>query len=314
MTNISTSLPGGVFAAALTPLTEKLEPDMGPLIAHAKWLLEHGCDGLAILGSTGEANCLTMEQRGDVIAAVGAALPTERLLIGTGACAIADAITLTRAAVDLGMKNVLVLPPFYYRPVSDDGVYRYYSALIEAIGDTNLRIYLYNFPQMTGFSFSSALITRLRDEFGAVIAGMKDSSGDWDHMRDMCRTQPGFHVFAGTEAFLLDIMRAGGVGCISATANVTSAMCQKVYQAWSADDQAADAQQTRLTATRKALQAYPAVPTLKSLMGDKGMPADARWQYMLPPFVPLADEARHGIAADLAGLAFAGPGNAAEAA
>ena len=151
-------------------------------------------------------------QRLDVIATAADELPAEKLLIGTGACSIADAVTLTGAAAERGLNNVLVLPPFYYRPVRDEGVFAYYAALIEAVGDPNLRIYLYNFPQRTGFGFSSDLVGRLRDSFGAVIAGMKDSSGDWEHMHEMCRTQPGFHMFAGTEVYLLDILRAGGVG------------------------------------------------------------------------------------------------------
>lgn len=306
---------GGVFAAALTPLTSSLEPDREPYIAHAQWLLDHGCDGVAILGSTGEANSLTLDQRLDVIGFVGDDLPAEKLLVGTGACSVADAITLTGAAVARGMNNVLVLPPFYYQPVSDAGVFNYYEALIGEIDDPNLRIYLYNFPKMTGFSFSNDLVSRLRDTFGAVIAGIKDSSGDWQHMRDMARSQPGFNVFAGTEAFLLDILREGGVGCVSATANVTCAMSQEVYQAWrsGADAATADALQAHLTATRKALESQPAVPALKALLARENQPASARWQYLLPPFVNLAPAEISDLEQHLGDLAFPGPGLSAAA-
>lgn len=309
MTDQITTTLGGVFAAALTPFTSSLEPDRDALIAHGQWLLDHGCDGLAILGSTGEANSLTLDQRLDIISFVADELPAEKLLIGTGACATADAITLTGAAVARGLTNVLVLPPFYYRPISDDGVFRYYETLVDSVADSNLRVYLYNFPQMTGFSFSSELVGRLRDKFGAVMAGMKDSSGDWDHMEEICKTQPGFDLFAGTETYLLDILRAGGVGCISATANVTSAMCQEVYQAWLAKDAAgADALQETLTATRKALQVYPAVPALKSLMARDGRAVEAKWQHLLPPFVRLDSDDAAALQEALSGLAFPGPG------
>ena len=309
MTDSSSASLCGVFAAALTPLTSSLEPDREPYIAHANWLLEHGCDGLAILGSTGEANSLSLDQRLDIVSYVGDELPVEKLLIGTGACSIADAITLTGAAVARGMTNVLVLPPFYYQPVSDDGVFNYYDKLIGAIGDPGLRIYLYNFPKLTGFSFSDDLVSRLRDAFGAVIAGMKDSSGDWEHMRDMARSQPGFNVFAGTETYLLDILREGGVGCVSATANVTCAMGQSVYQAWrSGDDATAETLQSNLTATRKALESQPAVPALKALMARENQPASARWQNLLPPFVGLQPGEISALEQQLADLAFPGPG------
>ncbi len=314
MTDQMTTALGGVFAAALTPLNSTLEPDRDALIAHCQWLLGHGCDGLAILGSTGEANSLTLDQRLDIIGFVADELPTEKLMIGTGACATADAITLTGAAVARGMTNVLVLPPFYYKPISDDGVFRYYQSLIDSVADSNLRIYLYNFPQLTGFSFSSELVGRLRDKFGAVIAGMKDSSGDWAHMSEICNSQPGFDVFAGTETYLLDILRAGGVGCISATANVTSAMCQAVYQEWLARNvSGADALQSKLTDTRMALQAYPPVPTLKSLMARESLAGGAKWQHMLPPFVRLDSSAANNLQESLAELAFPGPGLAAAA-
>jgi 4-hydroxy-tetrahydrodipicolinate synthase len=309
MTDSNGFIPHGVFAAALTPLAASLEPDREALIEHGKWLLGHGCDGLAILGSTGEANCLTLDQRLDVIGYAADELPAEKLLVGTGACSVSDAITLTGSAVTRGLVNVLVLPPFYYRPVSDAGVFRYYEMLIDSVADTNLRIYLYNFPQMTGFSFSSELIGKLRDRFGAVIAGMKDSSGDWAHMSEICVSQPGFDVFAGTETFLLDILKVGGVGCISATANVTSAMCQQVYQAWlDKDEPAAEILQERLSATRAALQAFPAVPSLKALMARTPNASNAHWQNLLPPFTGLDANAVAELQERLDGLKFQGPG------
>jgi len=312
MSDQNDSQPHGIFAAALTPRTTALEPDRDSLIAHCQWLLAHGCHGLAILGSTGEANSLTLDQRLDVIGYVADELPAETLLIGTGACAIADAITLTGAAVARGLYNALVLPPFYYRPVSDDGVESYFAQLIDALGEPNLRIYLYNFPQMTGFTFSNEFVGRLRERFGATIAGMKDSSGDWAHMEEIARGHPGFDMFAGTEKFLLDVLRVGGVGCISATANVTSAMCRAVYDAWSGGDgDSADRLQAALTETRLALQDFPAAPSLKALMAQKNLPSNAQWQNLLPPFVSLDTAALTALDEKLASLSFPGPGQAA---
>ena len=150
----STSLPRGIFAAALTPLDPSFAPDHDAFIRHATGLLENGCDGLAVLGSTGEANSLSLDQRLALIETAAGRLPKDRLLIGTGACAVADAIALTRASLAAGVANVLVLPPFYYRPVTDDGVFAYFARLIDAAGTDRLRVFLYNFPQLTGFAFS----------------------------------------------------------------------------------------------------------------------------------------------------------------
>ena len=296
-----TSLPRGVFAAALTPLDSSLAPDHDAFIRHATALLEGGCDGLAVLGSTGEANSLTLDQRLALIETAAARLPPNRLLIGTGACAVGDAIALTRASLDAGVFNVLVLPPFYYRPVTDDGVFAYFAGLIDAVGTDRLRVFLYNFPQLTGFAFGAGLIRRLHDRFGPVIAGMKDSSGDWDSMRTLCAVVPDFALYAGTERYLLDILDQGGAGCITATANLTAARCQSVFQAWRSGDRAeAERLQARLTEIRLAMQQHPLVPLQKAIMQRRT--GDDVWSRMLPPFAPLTDEHENVVSACLESL------------
>ena len=284
-----TALPRGVFAAALTPLGPDLAPDHDAFIGHARALLEGGCDGVAVLGSTGEANSIPLAQRRALLEAAAAGLPPDRLLMGTGACALADAVEMTRASVAAGVFNVLVLPPFYYRPASDDGVFAFFAELIDAVADERLRVFLYNFPQLTGFTFGTGLIARLYDRYGPVIAGAKDSSGDWESMRALCTAAPGFSVYAGTERYLLDILDHGGAGCITATANLTAAACQSVFQAWR-DGNRADAEQhqTRLSEVRLALQRYPLVPLQKALLQQRT--GGAIWTRMLPPFVALEDE------------------------
>jgi len=285
-------LISGVLAAALTPLTDDLAPDREAFLEHCRRLLAEGCDALAILGTTGEANSLPVDERAAVIGWVSERLPRERLLVGTGSCAVADAIRLTRACLAGGVRCVLVLPPFYYKPLTDDGAYGFFARLIDRVGDDRLRLYLYNFPSLTGYAVGAELVRRLIDRYGPVVAGMKDSSGDWPSMRDMQRRFPGLDLFAGSETFLLPLLNEGGAGCISATANVTAPLCQAVYSAWRAGDwAAAEAAQTRATAARRCIEAFPVIPALKSLLEQRtGKPL---WRNVLPPFQPLdAESAR----------------------
>ncbi|MFQ5971093.1 MAG: dihydrodipicolinate synthase family protein [Alphaproteobacteria bacterium] len=287
MSTDRTALPRGVFAATLTPLDESLAPDHTAFLAHARWLLARGCDGLAPLGTTGEANSLTVDQRLALIELATAELPAKRLLVGTGSCALGDAVRLTRASLAGGVSNVLVLPPFYYKPLADDGAFRFFAGLIDAVGDAGLRVHLYNFPQLTGFHFGHALIDRLSSRYGPVIAGMKDSSGDWENMRATCRSFPDLAVYAGTERLLLDILNEDGAGCISATANVTATLCQAVYRSWLSVDGDAESLQATLSEWRGAIERYPVVPALKSLMGHvTGAPV---WRNILPPLSPLPE-------------------------
>ena len=292
----------GVFAASLTPMTDELEPDTAALVEHVGWLLDEGCDGVAVLGTTGEANSLSIEQRLRVIEAAGAHLPTDRLMIGTGSTAIADALRLSRAALDAGIFNLLVLPPFYYKPVSDEGLYRFFAGLIDGLGEPRVRVYLYNFPQLTGLNFSLELINRLRVDFPEQVVGIKDSSGNWDNMRAVAESFPGFGTFAGTERYLLDILRAGGAGCISATANSTSMLCQHVFAAWRDGSPRADERQEKLTGWRMALQSVPGIPALKALAA--GRTGREGWRNMLPPMVPLSADQELELMGKLTDLGF----------
>jgi len=289
--------PRGVYAASLTPLDENLAPDIPRLIAHSRWLLANGCDGLGILGTTGEANSLSLADRRRIVEATAAALPKERLLPGIGSCSFADAAEIARAALDAGVKNVLCLPPFYYKGVSDAGVEAFIGKVIEGAGSADLRLYLYNFPQLTGYAFQLASVERLRARFGAVIAGMKDSSGDFANMKRFAEGLPGFRVFSGTEQFLLDILEVGGVGCISATVNLTAPWCRAVLDA---KGEARRAAQEHLTRLRLAVQAKPLIPALKGMMAR--LTGDARWLAMCPPYLPFAPSELDAMAKDLAAL------------
>ena len=277
----------GVFAAALTPMDDGLNVDHGAFAAHCRRLLDAGCHGLGVFGTTGEANSLSADERMAALEAlVGSGIPGERLLPGTGSCALTEAVRLSRAALEVDAPGVLVLPPFYYKGVSDDGLFRFFAELIERVADPRLRVYLYHFPQMTGVGISLPLIERLLEAYPGVIVGTKDSAGEWERIETLCREFPGFRVFAGTERFLLDTLRHGGAGCISATVNVTSREARQVHDAHEAgrEDEAAALQES-LTELRNTIEGYPQIPALKSTMGH--LTGKGVWGYLRPPLTSL---------------------------
>ena len=281
-----TTLFSGIYTASLTPLTSSYETNLPALVSHVEQLFESGSDGVAILGSTGEANSLTIEQRLDIISYCGRTLAPERLMMGTGSCALQDAIRLTQASIEAGVFSVLVIPPFYYKPQSDESVIRYYSELISSVDDSRLRIIFYNFPKLSGYNFSTEILQEFKERFGDIAAGIKDSSGNWENMLSITYNVPDFMVYSGTETLLLNILREGGAGCITASANLLAPECQLVYQAWRNDQQnTAEQVQKELTVLRKALESYQFVSELKGLMAEHT--GSEHWQEMLPPFIPL---------------------------
>ena len=279
----------GIYTASLTPLFDSFEPNIPALIRHAQWLLEEGSDGVALLGSTGESNSMTVEQRQSIIEQSALELPPDRLMMGTGSCALQDAVRLTQASVNAGVLSVLVLPPFYYKPQSEESVLSFFSLLVEAVDNPNLRIIFYNFPQLSGYNFSIKILQELKLRFGDIAAGIKDSSGDWNNMLDMVQNVPDLMVYTGTETLLLDILRKGGAGSITATANLIAPECQHVFQAWkNGPSEAADQAQKHLTALRIAFESYSFVSEMKSLLAAQTNSEE--WNHMLPPFAQLPDE------------------------
>ncbi|MBT4931900.1 MAG: dihydrodipicolinate synthase family protein [Rhodospirillaceae bacterium] len=287
----------GVFAAALTPLNSDLSVDHERLVSHCRWLLENGCDGLAVLGTTGEANSFNLSERIGILETLSdAGIPGSALMPGTGSCSIPETVEMTRRAVDLGAAGVLMLPPFYYKNVSDEGLFAAYSEVIERVSDARLKVYLYHFPQMSAVPLSYDLIERLLKRYPDTIAGMKDSSGVFDNMAGAAEKFPGFGVFSGGDDFLLPLLKKGGVGCITAVCNIACNLSAELYQAWRNDDPAAEDLQKKLITVREAAQTYPYSAGLKSLLahysGDQG------WTTVRPPLVAL-DETQ---TADLVGL------------
>ena len=307
----SAARPFGAFTAALSPMTADGAPDIDRLLGHIDWLLANGSDGLAVMGTTGEANSLTLEQRLEIFAAVAPRVPADKLMLGTGCCARPDTLRLTRAALDLGCPNVLMLPTFYYKNQSDDAVYGTFADIVEKVGDARLRVYMYHFPQMSATPITIPVVERLIKDYPDVIAGLKDSSGDFEnYTRVILANFPGFAAFSGSERFLFDDLDAGGPGCISATANVTTPLAGEVMRHWRAGDTkaAAEAQET-LTAARLALQAFPAVPALKALTADRT--GDPAWHNMLPPFWPLSEDKIAEVKAAVSPYGLAGTAAAA---
>ena len=276
----------GVIAAIATPITESGSPDTARATKLARHLLDHGCDGLNVLGTTGEATSFSLDERKGVMNAYAqAGLPLDRMMVGTGAAAIADAVALTQHAAGLGFAGALVLPPFYYKGVPDDGLVAYVDTIVQATAAKPVPLYLYHYPAQSGLPWHVALVKRLLDAYGSRIAGLKDSSGDMNYAREAAAISKSFDVFPSTEAVLLDAKAGAFAGCISATANLNSDHCAL---AWNKGDQAAlDAAVT----IRKLFDGKALVSGVKALLSH--IHADPALARMKPPLAafPTADRA-----------------------
>jgi 4-hydroxy-tetrahydrodipicolinate synthase len=263
--------------------------------------------GLAVFGTNSEANSLSVEEKIELLdRLVGAGLDPARMMPGTGHCALTDSVRLTAHAVKLGCGGVLMLPPFYYKGVSDDGLYRSFAEIIERVGESRLRVYVYHIPPVSQVPITLGLVERLLKAYPQQTAGMKDSGGDWNNTHAFLDAfaKSGFDVFAGSETFLLQNMRHGGTGCISATANVHPGPIAKLYDAWQGAD--ADAQQARLDEIRGVFQKFPMIPALKAAIAHYG--GDAAWSPVRPPLVPLTAEQAKALTTELDGKQFTMPG------
>lgn len=275
----------GVYAASLTPLHADGSIDTDAWAAHVRWLLDHGCTGVVLFGTTGEANSFSVEERAAALEALlNEGLPAKHLVVGTGCAAVPGTIALTRHALDHGVADVLMLPPFYYKDVSDEGLFQAFEQVIQGAGDERLRIILYHFPRMSGVPLSLSLIARLTEAYPSIVAGVKDSTGNWAHTWQLCSRFPDAQIFAGTEALLRNVLEAGGAGCISATVNVTSPLAGRVFDRWPEDD--AHTLQQELTAIRHTIAAYPTIPALKQIMAWHH--DDPDWLHLRPPLTSLS--------------------------
>ncbi len=282
----------GVYAASITPIDSSGNPDGKRLIEHCNWLMDQGVTGVAPLGTTGEGNSLPLSFRLEVPGLFrDAGFSSNKVIFGTGSCAVGDAVAATQAVVDAGFTNALVLPPFYYKNMSDDGVFNYFDQLINRVNSDALRIYLYHFPQLSMTPFSVSLIKRLKAAFGPVIAGLKDSSGDFKGTQTFAREVDDFDVFPGSEAVLLEGLENGCTGSISATSNATAQLTAKTFN--ERDTAQATELQELLTAARLAIANYPLSPALKQI--KSWQTDDASWRAVLPPNIELSDSQQHDL-------------------
>jgi len=295
----------GVLSPVLTPFAADYTPDADRFIRHCRWLLDQEV-GLAIFGTNSEANSMSVaEKRRLFDALLEAGLPPRRMMPGTGCCALPDSIELTKRAVQAGVAGVLMLPPFYYKGVSDEGLYRNFAAIIDGVADDRLRIYLYHIPPVSATPISRGLVARLLKSYPGIVAGMKDSSGDWSNTRAMIEEfgPQGFDVFAGSENFLLADLRAGGPGCITATANVNPTAIVQLCKTWRQAD--ADEQQKKLDATRAAFAQFPLIPAMKAAIAWKTGRQD--WVHVRPPLVDLDAAQQQTLQASLDQVGFTMP-------
>lgn len=278
----------GVYSAAATPLNADGSVDLGLLVEHCGRLLSEGCDGVALLGTTGEANSFSTAERKAILEAAANTVGADKLMPGTGVSAGPETVELTQHALSLGVTRGVMLPPFYYKGVSDEGLFAAYARTIEAIGDSRLRIVLYHIPQVSGVPLSLGLIARLIEAFPQTVVGIKDSAGDIANMEAIQAAHPGFSVLAGADPLLLPLMRKGGAGCITATSNLVADSLRVVYDGANDPARAAevDAAQARINAYRNLSNCYVQIPTIKAMVGLKT--GNRAWERVRPPLLPIA--------------------------
>ena len=283
----------GVYCAAATPLKADGTPDLALFGAHTRALIEEGCHGIAMLGSTGEANSFGTRDRMALLeAAIAGGTRPDQLLPGTSSCAVSEAVEMTRHAVQAGVKGVVMLPPFYYKAYTDDSLFRFYASVIERVADDRLRVILYHIPMLTGVPISHDLIARLIAEFPDTVIGIKDSDGKIENMHAISARFPDFAVLAGADPLLLPVLQGGGAGCITATSNLVAGDLRLVFDHWRDPARAAEvkAAQDSIVAWRNLTNRFVQLPTVKTMLARRR--GDMGWLNIHPPFSPLSpDEA-----------------------
>ena len=291
-----------VLSPVLTPFNVDGSPNAKKLLRQCQWLQSHGV-GQAVFGTNSEANSMSARQKIMVLEElIDGGLNPNNVMPGTGACSVDDAVMMTRAAVNADCAGVLMLPPFYYKDVSDDGLFAFYADVIEKISDAKLKIYVYNIPPVTKIGLSLSLLERLVKAYPNTVIGMKDSSGDWPYTESVIKalSGSGFRVYAGSEVFLLRTLRAGGVGCISATANVNPKAIAQLAVRW--QEAGADVLQESLSAVRAIFAQFPMIPGMKAAIAHYS--GDPNWLRVRPPLLSLSAEQQNKLVHELQKINF----------
>lgn len=288
----------------LSPVTSTATLDVALFREHAAMLLARGVDGLAPFGTTGEGQSFSVAQRrAGVDALLAAGIPAERIMPGTGCAALADTIELTRHAIESGCQGVLVLPPFFFEAVGDDGVLASYRGLIEGVGDNRLRIYLYHIPQVTGVPISAAAIERLISEFPEVIAGVKDSAGNLEHSLVLVRRFPTLNILVGHEPHLPELLAGGGAGTVCGLSNLYPDVLRRLHDATTDRERHDEVAFLReLLAAMKPHSPMPAMKAIRALQSG-----EPRWRNVMPPLVALDEQSQARLKASFAAFAAAQP-------
>jgi 4-hydroxy-tetrahydrodipicolinate synthase len=291
---MDTSAVRGLWCATLTPLDAQGNPDIGRLAGHVRDLLVNGVEGVAPFGTTGEfPSFSTAERMRGLEALLVAGIAAARIVPGTGAAALTDAVALTRHAVQSGTPRCLIVPPFFFKSVSDDAVFAYYARLIDAVGEPSLRVYLYHIPQFSGVPIAPDVVARLAKAYPAVIAGVKDSSGDYRNTQALLAHAPQLSILVGHEPHLPQLLRDGGAGTICGVANVFPAMISALLS-----PVVAQADEARVAAFLKILFDYPFLAAFKAIRAAQT--GDAGWNSLRLPWQPLEDARRSTLLAALA--------------
>ena len=287
----------GVWCPTLMPLDAKLDPDVDSYVEHCRWALDEGCHGLVMFGTTGEANSFSVEERIRVLdAAIDAGLPPERMMVGTGCAALTDTVRLTRHAVERGALGILMLPPFYYKGASDEALAASYDRVIEGVGRDDFRLVLYHIPGVSGVPITPELVDLIKERHPGTLAGIKDSTGDWDHSRMLIERFSDLAVFPGAENLVAAGLEVGGAGCISAGCNVNARAIRELYDAALRGEDVTE-RHAEVERVRQILQRYALIPAMKQMIADaKGDPG---WTRLRPPLMPLSAEKAKALAADL---------------
>ena len=287
MTNTH-AFPNGVAAAVCTPVKADLSIDHELLYQHSMDLLGRGCHGIIYMGTTGESTSFSVEEREEALdELISRGFPANRIMVGTGLCSLTDTLRLTRHATNAQCGGVLVMPPFYFRAVDDEGLYQYFARLIERTANNDLRLFLYHFPRMSGIDMSIDLMVRLAQAFPRQLVGIKDSSGDLDHMLKVMDRIPDFRLYTGSEKVLKTVIEHGGAGCISATANYSAGEIRAVYDAVSERRENMAELERTMVHIREAFEGFTFASALKGILARRN--SNPGWNRMRPPLMPLTE-------------------------
>lgn len=255
-----------------------------------------------MFGTTGEANSFSVEERIHVLdAAINAGLPPQQMMVGTGCAALPDTVRLTRHAIDRGVLGILMLPPFYYKGASDEALAASYDRVIEGVGSDDFRLVLYHIPGVSGVPITSTLVDLVRERHPKMLAGIKDSTGDWEHSKMLIERFSDLAVFPGAENLVAAGLKVGGAGCISAGCNVNARAIRGLYDAALAGEDVAE-RHADVERIRMILQRYALIPAMKQMVADAK--SDPDWARLRPPFIPLSEADAKALAADLQALDF----------